>query len=382
MSSTSSRSPHRTRQTLQMILFSSLAALQMACTVLVNTGLPAKVPADISAIADPDYKQHPLKASERALDWAIDGKGYFQVLDRSNGKHYLTRNGAFQINDKGELVTKEGFFFDPSITFPKESAFWFVSESGSIYAKMLNAEGQDVQLGAFPLSRVPHPEALKAHPDFPGYYETTPDSGRIEQGQAGQNFFGFVVQNVLEDLSAPVSALPQPGCQFPHPEKQSKTEHPMDWAIDGQGLFVFVHRLTGERLFSRKAKILQSPDGQLVSEQGYPLEPQLYLPKGHKVLKVDPDGTVWSGSDPQMPQKLGQLQLAKPEKPESLKAMGFSRGVTYLLPNREESIAVKAYPPGQASLGQIKLGYLESCVPELGFNLAVDSERKLITLSN
>jgi flagellar basal-body rod protein FlgF len=53
-----------------------------------------------------DMSQGPIKPTGNPLDIAIDGKAFF-VVQTPNGERY-TRNGAFQINPAGELVTSEG----------------------------------------------------------------------------------------------------------------------------------------------------------------------------------------------------------------------------------------------------------------------------------
>jgi flagellar basal-body rod protein FlgF len=54
-----------------------------------------------------DLSQGALERTGNALDVAIDGRGFFAV-QTPNGERY-TRNGAFQINNNGELVTPEGY---------------------------------------------------------------------------------------------------------------------------------------------------------------------------------------------------------------------------------------------------------------------------------
>ncbi|MBF0192318.1 MAG: flagellar basal-body rod protein FlgF [Magnetococcales bacterium] len=54
-----------------------------------------------------DTTQGALKGTGNPLDVAIDGEGYF-VIETPEGRRY-TRDGSFQINEQGEMVTKDGY---------------------------------------------------------------------------------------------------------------------------------------------------------------------------------------------------------------------------------------------------------------------------------
>ncbi len=53
-----------------------------------------------------DFSQGPMRQTGNPLDVAIDGKAFI-VVQTPNGERY-TRNGSFQINATGELITSEG----------------------------------------------------------------------------------------------------------------------------------------------------------------------------------------------------------------------------------------------------------------------------------
>lgn len=56
-----------------------------------------------------NHKQGTHKATENKTDFALDGKGFFQVRD-AGGKTYYTRDGSFKVNSQGYLVTNGGHF--------------------------------------------------------------------------------------------------------------------------------------------------------------------------------------------------------------------------------------------------------------------------------
>lgn len=345
----------------------------MACTVLVNTANT-----QFGNWENPDFKQHPLKATESALDWAIDGQGYFQVFNHSTGTYYFTRKGQFKLDKDNQIATAEGYVLDPPITLPKATAQYFISEGGKIWAKGADSKNEWAMLGQISLSRVPKPEALKELSPGSGYYLETPESGRAVMGQPKQNFYGFIVNHALENTASAVSAPPAPGCQTSALDRQAKTEQPMDWAIGGSGLFTFLDPLSGYRYFSRKAKMYTYPNGQWANEYGYLLDPAVALPAGHQFVRIDPDGSIWSGKDPSKPEKTGQVTLAMPEKPESLKALGFARGSVYVAPNPETDKVIKSVTPGQSGSGKIKSGTIENCARDLGILPRDESKRQLV----
>lgn len=364
---------HPLLRPLALLLCSSLAALQMACTVLINTANT-----QFGNWENPDFSQSPLKATESNLDWAIDGQGYFYVLDNTTGARYATRNGQFKLNKDNQIATSEGYVLDPLITIPKDTEQYFIGEGGSIWAKGPDSKNQWTQLGRITLSRFPKPEALKKLSAGSGYYLDTLESGKPEHGAPKQNSYGFIVNQALENTAAAPSKVPSPGCQNALLDKQSKTDQPLDWAIDGPGLFTFLDPLSGYRYFSRRAKMYTHPNGQWANEHGYRLDPAVVLPSGHEFIRIDSDGSIWSGKDPSKPEKTGQISLALPDKPETLKALGFSRGAIYLAPNTEADKAIKSVTPGQSGSGKIKAGYLENCTPELGKLPRDEAMRKMI----
>ena len=68
--------------------------------------------------AGADHSQGTLQSTGNPLDLAIEGPGFFTVK-RSNGTVALTRDGAFEVNARGQLTTAEGDRLDPPLTLPK-----------------------------------------------------------------------------------------------------------------------------------------------------------------------------------------------------------------------------------------------------------------------
>src|SRR5690606_26035721 len=74
-----------------------------------------------------------LQVTDQALDVAINGRGFLQVL-QPDGTIGYTRNGQLQINGQGELVTNNGLLIEPGIVIPENTSNITISEDGVINA--------------------------------------------------------------------------------------------------------------------------------------------------------------------------------------------------------------------------------------------------------
>ena len=90
-----------------------------------------------------DFSQGELKATGGALNMAVQGQGFFRV-QTANGERY-TRDGAFTLNDQGQIVTAAGdtvlgdggaITLDPLKGAPSISADGTVSQQGQTVGKI------------------------------------------------------------------------------------------------------------------------------------------------------------------------------------------------------------------------------------------------------
>ena len=63
------------------------------------------------------YTQGGFTQTDNALDVAIEGRGFFQI-QMPDGTTAYTRDGNFQLNAQGQMVTSSGYVLQPGITFP------------------------------------------------------------------------------------------------------------------------------------------------------------------------------------------------------------------------------------------------------------------------
>ena len=81
--------------------------------------------------ADKLFSQGSIVSTDNALDLAIDGGGFFQIL-LPDGQIVYTRNGAFARNNEGTLTTSSGFIVQPEIVIPAEATKINVSSDGIV----------------------------------------------------------------------------------------------------------------------------------------------------------------------------------------------------------------------------------------------------------
>lgn len=83
------------------------------------------------------HQQGNLSATDNTFDLAIQGRGFFQVT-LPGGETGYTRDGTFQLNENGQLVTHDGYLVLPNITVPQEAIDVTVNASGQVLVQLEN----------------------------------------------------------------------------------------------------------------------------------------------------------------------------------------------------------------------------------------------------
>ncbi|MCW5698374.1 MAG: flagellar hook-basal body complex protein, partial [Rhodospirillales bacterium] len=81
------------------------------------------------------HAQGSLTATDNPFDLAIQGEGFFQVRTPS-GETAYTRDGTFQLNANGEIVTHDGYVVLPGVTVPADAIDVTINQSGEVLAKI------------------------------------------------------------------------------------------------------------------------------------------------------------------------------------------------------------------------------------------------------
>lgn len=147
-----------------------------------------------------NFTQGGLIQTGNSLDLAINGNGFFQVLN-PDGTIAYTRDGTFTISSEGTLVTQTGLPVEPDLTIPAEAVEIHVSQDGLVSAR-LQGEAEMVQLGNIELARFANPGGLA--PMGGNLYRQTEASGEPTLGTPGMDGLGAVRQGFLEGANVDV----------------------------------------------------------------------------------------------------------------------------------------------------------------------------------
>ena len=140
------------------------------------------------------HEQGNLSATDNTFDLAIQGKGFFQVL-MPNGDTAYTRDGTFQLNGQGEVVTHDGFKILPSISVPSNAVDVTVNASGEVQVK-IEGKVTPEKKGQIQIAVFPNDAGLEAIGD--NLLLETPASGTASTGAPATTGFGSILQGFLE----------------------------------------------------------------------------------------------------------------------------------------------------------------------------------------
>ncbi|MGA2181823.1 MAG: flagellar basal-body rod protein FlgG [Bryobacteraceae bacterium] len=133
------------------------------------------------------------------------------------------------------------------------------------------------------------------------------------------------------------------------------TDNPLDVVIQGKGFFQ-VRRPDGTLAYTRAGNFQLDRDGNLVTGDGDPVEPQITLPAQAQSITMAADGTVsYTQPGQTASQVAGQLQLANFANPAGLNSIG----KTLFTPTDASGEPTVGIPGGQEGLGTLLQGYVE-----------------------
>jgi flagellar basal-body rod protein FlgG len=134
-----------------------------------------------------------------------------------------------------------------------------------------------------------------------------------------------------------------------------QTDNPLDLVIQGRGFFQ-VRRPSGELAYTRSGEFHLDRDGNVVTSDGDPLEPQITIPPQAQSITVAADGTVsYTQPGQNAAQIAGQIQLANFANPAGLNSLGGS----LFSPTDASGEPTVGNPGGQEGLGTLMQGYVE-----------------------
>ncbi len=146
------------------------------------------------------YTQGSLSQTGNSLDLAIQGRGFFQVL-MPDGTFGYTRDGSFQVNAQGELVTSSGYRVQPGISIPDSAQSVSIGTDGVITVQ-LAGQSAPTQVGTIQVSDFVNPAGLQARGE--NLAMETAASGPAQTSTPGLNGLGTVQQGAVESSNVNV----------------------------------------------------------------------------------------------------------------------------------------------------------------------------------
>jgi len=140
------------------------------------------------------FTQGNLMITDNQLDVAINGKGFFQVLDQEGNMMY-TRDGSFQVNQNGDLVTSSGYLVEPNINIPQDATEVLIARDGTVSVKQ-PGNIQLNQVGQLQIATFINPAGLEAVGQ--NFFVETTASGAPTVNNADTADAGAIEQGALE----------------------------------------------------------------------------------------------------------------------------------------------------------------------------------------
>ncbi len=146
------------------------------------------------------HSQGTMVQTENPLDLAINGRGFFQIM-RPDGTTAYTRDGHFQLNSQGQIVTPSGYQLIPSITIPTSAQTITIGQDGIVSA-MLSGNSSPTQVGTLQLADFINPAGLQ--PMGENAFLESGASGSPQVTIPGQQGVGSLLQGSLESSNVNV----------------------------------------------------------------------------------------------------------------------------------------------------------------------------------
>lgn len=157
------------------------------------TGMDVGLGVRVSGIQK-NFFEGDLKQTSNDLDIAIEGEGFFQITLPS-GEIAYTRNGAFKLDDEGNIVNGNGYPLEPQITVPNNLTEITIGTDGVVTATDPQTE-ESVELGQITLADFINPAGLT--PIGESLFKASDASGDPVEGNPTEDQFGSLRQGMVE----------------------------------------------------------------------------------------------------------------------------------------------------------------------------------------
>jgi flagellar basal-body rod protein FlgG len=147
------------------------------------------------------FTQGNIQKTDSTLDVAIQGNGFFQVL-LPDGTTGYTRDGSFQKDNQGQIVTADGYPVQPNITIPNNALTVSIGTDGTVSITQ-SGSAATTQIGSIQLATFINPGGLQSVGQ--NLFLETAGSGTPTPNTPGTNGAGIVNQGYVETSNVNVA---------------------------------------------------------------------------------------------------------------------------------------------------------------------------------
>lgn len=185
----------KSRAEFQDLLYQTInmAGTSSSTSTSLPTGIQLGHGARLQSVAR-QYSTGSMRNSDRQLDMAIEGKGFFRVT-MPDGTQAYTRDGAFVVDSNGTLVNASGYALDPQITIPLDKTDVTIAPDGTVSIKQ-GGQNAAQQIGQITIVDFINPSGLNQIGG--NLLQPTTASGEPIEGTPGQTGLGTIKQGLLE----------------------------------------------------------------------------------------------------------------------------------------------------------------------------------------
>jgi len=191
----------RSRVSFQDVLYETVQGIRLASDTGTEVVGPVQIGKGVRVAASMRlHSQGALEITDRPLNLAIEGDGFFQV-QRPDLTTAYTRDGNFTLSDTGALITNDGYIVMPGVYIPEDANGVTVTPAGSV---QVTTSGQvdPVEVGRIELARFINPSGLLSIGE--NQYLETPASGEPMLGFPDEYGYGRILQGALESSNVEI----------------------------------------------------------------------------------------------------------------------------------------------------------------------------------
>jgi flagellar basal-body rod protein FlgG len=147
------------------------------------------------------HTQGNLQQTGNGLDVAVQGEGFFQI-QLPDGTTAYTRDGSFQLDNQGQMVTASGYPLSPAIILPADTLSMTIGKDGTVSVQQ-SGQVSPTQVGTIQLATFVNNGGLQSAGE--NLYLETASSGTPTPNTPGSNGAGVLNQNYIETSNVNVA---------------------------------------------------------------------------------------------------------------------------------------------------------------------------------